>query len=82
MAKVAHLRTVIQERRASASSDTDQANGTEPFGGAHPSTPLRLEDTDVIYRLPDRPRQRALIIDNVADKSPERVPVAPPSAAA
>jgi len=83
MAKVAHLRAVIGERRASVSSDGDwQANETEPFGEAPPSPPLQLEDTDVIYRLPDRPRQRALIIDNVADKSPERVPVAPPSAAA
>jgi len=75
------LRAVIQGRRASSDGEW-RANETEPFAEVHPSPPLQPEDTDVIYRLPDRPRQRALIIDNVADNSPERLPVAPPSAAA
>ena len=61
MARVAHLRAVIQERRKSVFSNSDwRANKTEPSAEAHPSPPLQVEDTGVIYRLPDRPRERAL----------------------
>jgi TRAP transporter TAXI family solute receptor len=85
-ARVAHLRAVIQERRASPASGNDgRANEPEPFIEAHPSPPLQLEDTGVLYRLPDRQRERAVIIENVAadDASrPERVPAPRPPAAA
>jgi hypothetical protein len=83
---VAHLRAVIQERRASPASGNDgRANEPEPFIEAHPSPPLQLEDTGVLYRLPDRQRERAVTIENVAadDASrPERVPAPRPPAAA
>jgi len=83
-ARVAHLRAVIQERRASPASDNDgRANEPEPFMEAHPSPPLQLEDTGVLYRLPDRQRERAVIIENVAadDASrSERVPAPRPPA--
>jgi hypothetical protein len=85
-ARVAHLRAVIQERRALPASDNDgRANEPEPFIEAHPSPPLQLEDTGVLYRLPDRQRERAVIIENVAadDASrPERIPAPRPPAAA
>jgi len=85
-ARVAHLRAVIQERCASPASDNDgRANEPEPFMEAHPSPPLQREDTGVLYRLPDRQRECAVIIENVAadDASrPERVPVASPPTAA
>jgi TRAP-type uncharacterized transport system substrate-binding protein len=60
MARVAHLRAAIEERRASVSSETHRrANETEPFAQLHPSPPLQVEDTGVIYLLPDRPRECA-----------------------
>jgi TRAP transporter TAXI family solute receptor len=86
-ARLAHLRAVIQDRRASAPSGGEQGRAEAPelLVQAEPSPSLQLEDTGVLYRLPDRQRDRVVIIDNVADgdaRQPERIPLAPPSAAA
>jgi hypothetical protein len=83
-ARVTHLRTLIEERRASARSGSDgRANTLEPVRDIGASPPLQLEDTGVLYRLPDRQRERPVIIDNMPDRDagqPERL--TPPSAAA
>lgn len=71
-ARVAHVRAVIQERRANAPGAVAEV---------HSSPTLQLEDTGVLYRLPDRQRDQAVVIDNVGHDDASR-PGRVPSAAA
>ncbi|HEY2183394.1 MAG TPA: TAXI family TRAP transporter solute-binding subunit [Xanthobacteraceae bacterium] len=84
-ARVDHLSAEVQKQRDAAAEGGGQADEQQLLPETHPSPRLEIEDKGVLYRLPDRPRERPVVVEDLGHADPPlpaRISISPPIAAA
>jgi hypothetical protein len=84
-ARVDHLSAEVEKQRQAVGEGGGQADEQQLLPETHPSPRLEIEEKGVLYRLPDRPRERAVVLEDLghADPTlPARISISPPTAAA